>query len=116
MLKDERPAIFGDGEQVRDFICVEDVARANMLAMDAGAPHLVCNIGTGRGTSVNDIYRLLKDKLAFEGEAEYVPARAGEPGNSIAGTKRAEEKIGFRARCRLEDNIDDVIGWNRRLL
>jgi len=116
MLKNESPVIFGDGEQVRDFICVEDVARANILAMEADTPHLVCNIGTGTGTSVNEIFTLLKETLDFPGQAEYVPARAGEPGSSIADTKRADQKIGFTARCRLEDNMEDVIRWNRRLL
>ena len=62
MLEGKRPRIFGTGDQVRDYLNVEDVVQANELALDKGSGEIV-NIGTGIGTSVNDIFRTLKELL-----------------------------------------------------
>ena len=114
MLHREAPVIYGTGDQVRDFIYVGDIARANRLSMACGEKHLVCNVGTGTGTSVNGIFNLLKKKLAFQKEAEYAPPLPGEPGSSIADTGRARENLGFTAQYRLEEKVEEVIRWNRR--
>ena len=60
MLEGKQPEIFGDGNQERDFICVDDVVEANILATDRG-DSMAMNIGTGKWTSVNQIFELLKD-------------------------------------------------------
>ena len=73
----EAPTIFGDGNQTRDFVFIDDVVHAFVQAMDRGSGKLV-NIGTGLETSVNHLYKLLADLIGFAGEPEHGPLPAGE--------------------------------------
>jgi UDP-glucose 4-epimerase len=70
MLRGERPRIFGTGEQVRDYLYVGDVVEANEVALTAGSGETV-NLGTGVGTSVNQIFRELQGILDFAGDPIY---------------------------------------------
>ena len=76
MLTGEAPTIFGDGNQTRDFVFIDDTVHAFVQAMDRGSGKLV-NIGTGLETSVNHVYRLLADLTGFAGEPEHGPQPAG---------------------------------------
>src|SRR5207247_3365235 len=76
MLDGKTPTIFGDGKQTRDFVYVEDVARANLLATDASTSGLA-NIGTGVETSVNDIARHLASITALPGDPLHSPPPPG---------------------------------------
>ena len=67
------PVIFGDGKQSRDFIYVDDTARASVLAMEKGRPGESYNIGTGITTNFNDIYRIVAEEMHSHVEAEYIP-------------------------------------------
>ena len=69
----KKPVIFGDGTQRRDFIYVEDTARASVLAMKNGIPGEAYNVGTGKSTDFNSIYHILKEEMGYQGSAEYVP-------------------------------------------
>jgi UDP-glucose 4-epimerase len=111
ILKSQPPAIFGDGNQVRDFIYVKDVARANILAMKSSLKRGVFNIGTAKGTSVNQIAQLLLKKIGSRLNPIHVAPQAQEPGDSIADIKRAKEMLGFVPEDRLEDKITEVIEW-----
>lgn len=82
MLKGEVPTIYGDGEQLRDYVYVGDVVRANLLAIKkllegvdlstvSSIDTLAYNVGTGQGTSVNELFRLLKEATDYKGEAVY---------------------------------------------
>lgn len=83
MLAGETPTIFGDGKQLRDYVFVEDIAKANLLAMRslerASSPNSIddqaYNIGTGVGTSVNELFAHLKEIIGFQGRASYGPER-----------------------------------------
>ncbi|MFA5034969.1 MAG: NAD-dependent epimerase/dehydratase family protein, partial [Candidatus Margulisiibacteriota bacterium] len=77
MLKGEVPVIYGDGNQLRDYVYVGDVAEANLLALNKGE-NQIYNVGTGQGTSVNQIFALLKELFKFDRPVAYEPARAGE--------------------------------------
>ena len=85
MLKGEDPTIFGDGEQLRDYVFIEDVVRANLLAMRAlessSSPSSIddqaYNIGTGVGTTVNELYAQIKEITGFKGDVLYGPERVG---------------------------------------
>jgi len=105
--------IFGDGGQCRDFIHVSDVVRANILAMGRDLPTRVFNIGSGRSTSVLEVARILRDKLAPEVEIHHVDPHEGELRNSIADISRAVRELGFRPERRLEESIDEIIQWYR---
>jgi UDP-glucose 4-epimerase len=109
LRKEGKPlTITGDGMQTRDFVHVRDIAAALILAAESETVGKgeVINIGTGKGTSVNE----LAD--AFGGKREYVTARI-EPKNSCADTRRAKELLGFTARVPLTDGIRELLGeWN----
>jgi UDP-glucose 4-epimerase len=112
----EKPVIFGDGEQVRDFIHVDDIARGSIMALNEAPAGSVINLGTGIGTSVNRVAELLIQKIrpgVLPGHAPPVP---GEPGDSIADVSQAEGLIGWKAERMLEDAIDDAIEWNRKTM
>lgn len=113
LLAGETPQIFGDGEQVRDFIHVDDIARGSVIALNQAPAGSVINLGTGIGTSVNQIAELLSRKISPEITAEHVPPVLGEPGDSIADTSVAGRLIGWKAERSLEEAIDDAIAWNR---
>lgn len=114
LLKNKSPIIFGDGNQVRDFIHVSDIVEANVLAMEKEITGEVLNVGTGNGIDVNEIARILINKINPKIKPRYTAPRPGEPADSIADISKAKEIIGFKALSRLEDNIDEVIDWLRK--
>ena len=69
----KKPIIFGDGTQRRDFVYVDDTARASVLAMKNGTPGEAYNVGTGKSTDFNTIFHMVKEEIGYQGEAEYVP-------------------------------------------
>jgi len=77
MLAGKAPTIFGTGEQLRDYVYVSDVVAANLLAMASPTPEPL-NIGTGVGSSVLALVRLLARLTGFGGEPQFAPARPGE--------------------------------------
>jgi len=113
LLSGKPPMVFGDGRQVRDFVAVEDVARANILAMKRDLGGQVLNIGSGRARSVNDIADLLIRKINPALPAEHGPVQPGEPNSAIADIAKAGKLLDFRPNFDLEDKIDAIIYWNR---
>lgn len=111
LLEHKSPIIFGNGNQIRDFISVKDVVEANMKAMDVDCSGEVFNVGAGIGTNINKIADTLIQKMGGGLSKEYTAPVAGEPGNSIADISRAENILGFKACYKLEDEIDTVIEW-----
>ena len=91
--------IFGDGAQTRDFVFVEDTARAALLLAERdGVAGKVFNVGSGRETSVNDLVGLILGVMR-RGDlpVEHGPARAGDVRRHCAGIERATRELGFRA-------------------
>jgi UDP-glucose 4-epimerase len=112
LLAGQRPVIFGDGEQCRDFVNVKDVARANVLAMQRdGLDGQVLNVGTGRGTTVNRLAALLCARLAPGLEPEHQAEHSGELRYSVADIGKARELLGYEPRGDLERDLDAVIEW-----
>jgi nucleoside-diphosphate-sugar epimerase len=117
LLRGEPPLIYGDGEQCRDFVYAGDVAEATFRAMASDAcGGEVLNVGSGIGTSVNQVAALLCTRLGPDLAPQYAPEQPGELRNSIADISRAQHLLGYRPRGRLEAKIDDIIAWNRRSL
>lgn len=103
------PVIFGDGHQCRDFVYVGDVARACVLALESDACGQSINIGTGQGTTVNQVARLLLERLESPLEPVFAPAGAEENRNSIADVALARAVLGYQPSANLDDKIDEVI-------
>ena len=94
ILRGESVVIFGDGEQTRDFVYVDDVVDAFVRAAGKGGG-LVCNIGTGKETSVNVLYREMVDQAGVEAVLEYKPLRAGELARNCLDPSRAGIQLGW---------------------
>ena len=109
LARDEQARIFGDGGQTRDYVYVGDVARATVstLGHDGG----VFNVGTGRETSVTDLYELCARVAGSDTPPEYAPARRGELQRSFLDTTRAAESLGFTAMVDLEDGLRATWDW-----
>lgn len=113
----ERPTIFEDGAQRRDFVHVEDVARAFVLAMDADdVAGETFNIGSGQPHSILDVARLLARAM---GRPEVEPEvlgrfRSGDIRNCFADIGKARERLGYRPMNRLESALDPFVAWVRR--
>lgn len=114
LWRGESLQVFGDGMQVRDFISVHDVTTANLLAMHYAGPSTIFNIGTGIGTTVNSLARILKEMMHRSGEIIHLPPQPGEPANSVADTCLAKTELGFTPRWSLEEKLPEVIEWNTR--
>ncbi|NOZ06411.1 MAG: SDR family NAD(P)-dependent oxidoreductase [Chloroflexi bacterium] len=113
LLERQAPVIFGDGEQRRDFVHVEDVAAATVAAAERDVSGTVINVGTGISTSVNQIAAMLGDKIAPGITSIHDAAQPGELRNSIADISRARQLLGYEPKRRLETDLDEVIAWNR---
>jgi UDP-glucose 4-epimerase len=103
LAQGERVTIFGDGEQTRDFVYVEDVAAALLAAVGHGGG--VYNVGTGRETSVNELYDLCRRLAGFEEDPVYAPPRPGDLVRSVLDRSLAERTLGWRPRHALEDGL-----------
>ena len=115
LLKGEVPTIFGDGNQKRDFIQVDDVAEANILAMQKDIKTGIFNIGTGKGTNINQIADLLISKIGSKIKPKYSSLPAGEPADSVASIIKAKESLGFKPQFKLENKVDEVISWIKQI-
>lgn len=110
MIAGRAPTIFGDGNQTRDYVFVDDVVHAFALAGERGAGRLV-NIGTGVETSVNGLYRMLAEVTGFAGEPAHGPARAGDVRRSVLDIKLAAEVLGWRPWTHLEDGLGETVAF-----
>ena len=97
-----------------DFIPVNDVVSASIAAMDWDGRAGIFNIGTGQATSVNEIAKLLIQKLAPDIRPVYEAERAGEIKNSLADISQARKLLHFEPEVKLVESIDDIIAWNRK--
>lgn len=109
LLKGQPPIVFGDGEQMRDFIYVKDIVKANLLAMRTDVGGGVFNVGSGVGTSVNRISELLCRKIDPGIKPVYGPERPEELRYSVADIARISSQLGFVPGFRIEQAIDTVI-------
>jgi UDP-glucose 4-epimerase len=107
----EPPVIFGDGSQVYDFIHVEDVARANILGMQADCADECFNIGTGVGTSINELVTLLLELTGSSLTAEYRRQEQSFVTHRIGSTEKAERLLGFKAAIPLRQGLQSVVDW-----
>ncbi len=104
MRAGEPCTIDGDGEQKKDYLYVGDIARANVLALTRGSG-LVANIGTGQGTTVNHIYRVLSAEIGNTIPARTGPPRPGDVRNFWLDCSRARAELGWEPRVTFEEGI-----------
>jgi UDP-glucose 4-epimerase len=112
LARGEQARIFGDGLQTRDYVYVGDVALATVSAL--GQEGGVFNVGTGRETSVVDLYELCARVAGSDARAEHAPARLGELQRSVLDPELAATELGFRAMVQLDDGLQATWDWIRK--
>jgi dTDP-L-rhamnose 4-epimerase len=115
LLNKNRPLVFEDGEQTRDFVHVSDIVRANLLALETDrADYQAINIGTGRATSIREVSRLLADGLGLDLEPEIVGKyREGDIRHCVADISKAKSLLGYEPQVSLEQGIPELLSWVR---
>jgi len=108
------PTIFGDGEQTRDFIFIDDVVHGVLRAVDApdAAGHVI-NLARGEKVSLNQAWAALEAILGPLPSPEYGPARAGDVRDSQADISRAERLLGYHPRVPFEKGLRQTVEWAR---
>lgn len=112
MLAGKQPTIFGSGEQERDFVYVGDCARANLLAMEDHVQGIF-NIGSGRGTTINQIYALLSEITGYRRPPVYGPPRAGETFRIFLDATKARREMGWEPQVSLEEGLRRTVEYFR---
>ena len=111
-LKHDSLRIDWDGEQQKDYVYVEDVARANVLALEKGDNEIFC-IATGRGASVNEIYHLLEKITGYTPEIVRAPKRPGDIYLAYFDCSKAARLLGWQPRETLEEGIKNTVDFFR---
>ncbi len=105
------PTIYGDGLQTRDFIHVDDVVRANLLAAPAESAisGQVLNVGTGRATTITELWQAIAGLTGADLTANYGDARRGDIAASLADTRHARRALGFESQYELEEGLKKTL-------
>lgn len=131
MLKGEIPTINGDGEYIRDYVYVGDVAQANLLAVknmlklfkvtqkvksakEIELENNVFNLGTGIGTSVNELFHLLKEIIKFPHPANYGPPRPGDLRKNILDCQLIKQIWGWQPEVVLSEGLKKTVDWFKK--
>lgn len=110
LLAGAEAIITGDGEQTRDFVYVADVAEANALALSSVAVGAF-NVGTGTETSINEIFRILRDLTASRQPERHGPPKPGEQRRSAVDPTRIGREIGWRPKTALRDGLESTVAY-----
>jgi len=97
-----------DGEQKKDYVYVEDVARANLLAIEHGDNDIFC-LGTGRAASVNELYQVLAKITGYKPEVVRAPKRPGDIYLAYFDCSKAERVLGWKPQVTLEEGIEKTV-------
>jgi len=112
LLGGETPTIFGDGNQTRDFVFVDDVVDAFARARHGGSG-LLANVGTGVETTVNELFTTMARLTGFTEPAVYAPARPGELQRSALDATLLSAELGWKPLHTLEDGLARTLEWFR---
>jgi len=113
LLSDERPVIYGDGEQSRDFTYIDNVVFANMRAASAAdASGKVINVANGQRITLNELLAELKDLTGKQDvTAEYREPRVGDVRHSLADITLAQQFLGYESKVDLREGLQRTIDW-----
>ena len=113
LLSNERPVIYGDGEQSRDFTYIDNVVFANLRAASAqDASGKVINVANGERITLNELLAVLKDLTGKQDvTAEYREPRVGDVRHSLADITLARQFLGYESKVGLRDGLQRTIDW-----
>jgi dTDP-L-rhamnose 4-epimerase len=115
LLNDRAPLVFEDGRQMRDFVSVHDIVRANLLALEKDAANgMALNVGSGEPISVREVASALAVALGAEIAPELTGKyRAGDIRHCFADISRAREVLGYEPRVKFADGVRELVAWLR---
>jgi UDP-glucose 4-epimerase len=113
MLAGEPVTINGDGEQTRDYVYVGDCARANVMVADENQASGIYNLGTGKGTSVNEIFAGLRDIIGYQLAPVYGPAKVGETRFIYLSADKAAQELGWQPTIPLAEGLRKTVDYFR---
>lgn len=113
MLDGERPVIFGDGEQSRDFSYIDNVVQADILSAEEDVTGEVFNVGCGGQVTVNELVGALNDLLGTDIDPVYDDPGPGDVRHSHADISKAEELLGYEPEVGFEDGLEWTVEWFR---
>ncbi len=115
LLRGQTPTIFGDGTITRDFVFVDDVVEACVRAAEKGGDVYV-NIGTGRETSINELYDLIATAVGVDTRPRYGAGKSGDVPRSCLDATKAKQVLGWEPYVSLEEGIPATVEWFREHL
>ena len=107
IMKNETPIIYGDGEQIRDFVYVNDVARVNVLSLELDKSGIY-NVCTNTKTSINKLFKCMKNNFAVDIKSVCVEERTGDIRDSYMSYKKIYDEFGWKPEFNLEDGIRSI--------
>lgn len=115
MSKGERPVIYGDGTQSRDFCFIDNVVEANLKAMESpAAPGNVYNVACGQRTSLLELVTQLNFILGTNLEPVLKPSRSGDIKHSLADITEAQQDLGYSAKVLFPEGLRRTVDWHLR--
>ena len=112
LSKGERPTIFGDGEQTRDFTYIDNVVDANLKALEApAAPGNVYNVAAGEKTTVNQLLAIMCETMKASADPIFETARNGDVRDSLADISRARHDLGYERAVSVSEGLNRTITW-----
>jgi len=111
----KQPLIFGKGDQTMDFVYIEEIARASILALKSDVNNEVFNIASGKETSLEELCLLLLETMKSELKPQYVPLpedrKKVEVMRRLADVSKAKEMINFESKIELKDGLSVLVNW-----
>lgn len=117
MLAGERPTIYGNGEQSRDFTYIDNVVHANLLAAAAPAATVsgeAMNTATGNRITLNETFKILRELIEYKGDVLYAEPRSGDIRDSFADISLAEKLIGYKPIVDFRSGLQRTVDWYRQ--
>jgi len=108
MLMGEEVTINGSGEQKRDFLYIEDCVKANLLCMESGSGE-VYNLGTGKGTSINDLFEEIRRLTGYARDPVHGSPKAGEVFRIYLNADKARKELGWTPTVRLQEGLERTL-------
>jgi UDP-glucose 4-epimerase len=106
---DDPITVHGDGEQTRDFVHIDDVVQANLLAAETDAVGQAFNVGTGESVTIRRLAELLRDAVDSDSEIVHTDPREGDIQHSCADISKARDELGYEPAFELEDGLRTLI-------
>ncbi len=116
MMHDQRPIIYGDGEQSRDFTFVSNIVQGTILgAITSNVAGIAINCACHRQITLNYLVKKINEVLGKEIKPEYMPSQPGDIKHSFAAIEAAEKYLGYKPSILFDEGLKMTIDWHKRI-